>query len=170
MDAERHPWVRGNVTVPRHVIETLTAEAVAAYARDEEACGYLTGPTADALACDQAHVLPNLANKYHALDPEGYPRTGRTYFLIDSRKFQRAIEEGEPGGRPVKVLWHSHLDVGAYFSETDAAAANMGGDAPANDLAYLVTSVRAGEVDEHRLFVWDEATRAYVESPLTVTG
>ena len=111
--------------------------------------------------------MPNLANKYHALDPEAYPRRGNMYFLLDARKFQKAIEGGE-GDRPVKVLWHSHLDVGAYFSETDAAAANMGGDRPANDLAYLVTSVRKGVVDDHRLFVWAASSGSFVESPLTI--
>ena len=169
MDATRHPWVRGHVSVPRAVLDELEREAEAAYARDEEACGFLVGDASAPLACDAAVILPNLANKYHALDPETYPRTARMFFLIDPRKFQRALEEGETNGRPVKVLWHSHLDVGAYFSETDAAAANMGGDGPANDLAYVVTSVLAGKVAEHRLFVWDETGRAYVESPLVVT-
>lgn len=169
MSAEPTPWVRGNVSVPRRVIDELTAEAVAAYGRDEEACGYLVGPASEPLLADAAVIMPNLANRYHALDPETYPRKGNTYFLIDSRKFSRAIEDGPAAGRPVKVLWHSHLDVGAYFSETDAAAANMGGDGPANALAYLVTSVRKGVVDDHRLFVWDPGTRSYVEAPLTIT-
>ena len=69
----------------------------------------------------------------------------------------------------MKILYHSHLDVGAYFSETDASAATMGGSEPAYDLAYLVTSVRSGKVDDHRLFVWDQATRAFVETSLSVT-
>jgi [CysO sulfur-carrier protein]-S-L-cysteine hydrolase len=169
MDRERHPWILGNLRVPRAVLDVLAAEAEAAYGRDEEACGYVTGPATEALVADQAVIMPNLANKYHALDPESYPRKGNMYFLLDARKFEKAIAEGETSGRPVKVLWHSHLDVGAYFSETDAAAANMGGDAPANDLAYLVTSVRKGKVDDHRLFVWDPGTKRFVESPLVVS-
>ncbi len=68
------------------------------------------------------------------------------------------------------MLYHSHLDVGAYFSETDAAAANMGGDEPAYDLAYLVVSVRAGTVDDSRLFVWDVAKRAFVEGKLVLVA
>jgi proteasome lid subunit RPN8/RPN11 len=169
MDAERHPWVRGHLTVPREVLDELEAEAKAAYGRDEEACGYLTGSAAEPLAADQAVIMPNLANRYHELDPEAYPRKANKYFLLDARKFSRAIEQGEAAGRPVKVLWHSHLDVGSYFSETDAAAANMGGDEPANDLAYLVTSVRQGVVDDHRLFVWSESERRYVEAPLAIS-
>jgi proteasome lid subunit RPN8/RPN11 len=90
------------------------------------------------------------------------------YFDIDSMKFERAIRTGDETARPVKVLYHSHLDVGAYFSPTDAEVAKMGGDAPPFDLAYLVTSVRKGEVDDHKLFVWDPASRTFVESRLTV--
>ena len=43
MDAKRHPWVRGNLSVPRAVLDELEREAEAAYGRDEEACGYLVG-------------------------------------------------------------------------------------------------------------------------------
>lgn len=162
------PWTRGHLRIPRSAIDLLTEEAKRAYENHEEACGYLTGPEADGLLVDQAVAMPNLANKYHALDPETYPRKGNQYFLLDARKFQLAIEGGKSGHRPVKVLWHSHLDVGAYFSETDAAAANMGGDEPANPLAYLVTSVRKGVVDDHKLFVWDGEARRFIESELTV--
>ncbi len=70
----------------------------------------------------------------------------------------------------MKVLYHSHLDVGAYFSDTDAAAAKMGGEEPAYDLAYLVTSVKAGGVDDHKLFVWRPDVRAFAESELRVDG
>jgi proteasome lid subunit RPN8/RPN11 len=90
------------------------------------------------------------------------------YFDIDPLKVERAVREGEGSGRPVKVLYHSHLDVGAYFSDTDAQAATMGGDAPSYELAYLVTSVRAGVVDDRKLFVWDVATARFVETPLTI--
>jgi [CysO sulfur-carrier protein]-S-L-cysteine hydrolase len=168
MSASEPAWVKGGLTIDGGVVRTLEAEAEAAYARHEEACGFLSGPAAAPLVCDQATVMPNLANKYHQLDPEAYPRKGNTYFLLDARKFQRALEEGTASGRPVKVLWHSHLDVGAYFSETDAAAANMGGDAPANPLAYLVTSVRNGKVDEHKLFIWNADGKAFIAAPFEV--
>ena len=112
--------------------------------------------------------MVNRANKLHALDPEAYPRTGRMYFDIDSMKFQSAIARGATEGRPVKVLYHSHLDVGAYFSPTDAEVAKMGGDAPPFDLAYLVTSVRNGVVDDHKLFVWEPEQRVFRESRLSV--
>jgi proteasome lid subunit RPN8/RPN11 len=155
-------------------------DAVAGYARDEEACGYLRGPVADALRCDEAVALENIANKLHRSDPERYFRTGRTYFEFNTLKFDRSVRVCAEEGRPVKVLYHSHLDAGAYFSPTDKAAMSMGsmpeveggpitvGPGPAYPLAFLVVSVRGGAVAEHRLLVWDEAARDFVGSSFTV--
>lgn len=168
MDVEKHPWVGGNLTVGRDVMAKIDDEARAAYARDEESCGLLLGPADQPLLVDGVFPMENRANKLHRLDPEKYPRTGRMYFDIDPLKFERAVRDGEGSGRAVKVLYHSHLDVGAYFSDTDAQAATMGGQAPSYDLAYLVTSVRAGVVDDRKLFVWDDAAKRFVEATLTI--
>jgi proteasome lid subunit RPN8/RPN11 len=167
-DPAKHPWIEGRVRVKRDVIDKVDEEARAAYGRDEESCGLLTGPADDALLVDTIVAMENRANKLHRLDPETYPRTGRMYFDLDPLKFERAVSGGETSGKPVKVLYHSHLDVGAYFSETDAQAATMGGDEPTYDLAYLVTSVKAGKVEERKLFVWDPAARKFVEAELTI--
>jgi len=159
----------GPVAMTREVIDQIAEHARASYAKDEEACGYLTGPEREQLLCDEAIELANLANRYHKLDPETYPRTGRTYFLLDPLKFAKAIDQGKTNGRPVRVLYHSHLDVGAYFSETDASAATMGGDRPSYDgLFYLVTSIRKGIVDDHKLFAWDPDTKAFVETSMKI--
>lgn len=163
-----HPWIEGQLRITREVIDRVDEEACAAFGRDEESCGLLLGPRDDALLVDGILPMENRANKLHRLDPEAYPRTGRTYFDIDPLAVDRAVRAGEANGRPVKVLYHSHLDVGAYFSETDAAAATMGGEAPAYALAYLVTSVRGGVVDDRKLFIWSRAELAFVESPLFI--
>jgi proteasome lid subunit RPN8/RPN11 len=167
-DVSKHPWVLGNLVIARRVLDQVFEEARAAYARDEESCGFLVGPASDPRALDGAVPMENRANKLHELDPETYPRTGRMYFDIDPMKFEKEIRAREAAGAPVKVLYHSHLDVGAYFSETDASAATMGGAEPSYDLAYLVTSVRGGEVDAHKLFVWDPEARKFVESELSL--
>ena len=168
-DAAKHPWISDGVRIPAAIVEKIDEEARrAATERDEESCGFLLGPASDALLVDAIVPMENRANKLHRLDPETYPRTGRMYFDIDPLKFERAVREGEAAGRPVKVLYHSHLDVGAYFSETDAQAATAGGAEPTYDLAYLVTSVRAGLVDDRKLFVWDASAKRFVEAVLTV--
>ena len=152
-------------------LEQVCDHARKSYAADEEACGYLVGPADVDRFCDEAVPLVNLANRYHALDPETYPRTGRTYFLVDPLQFEQAMKSSASGGRPLRVLYHSHLDVGAYFSETDAAAATMGGDRPSYDgLLYLVTSIRGGVVDDHKLFTWDDGKKTFVEVSWEVVG
>jgi len=174
-----HPWIEGGVRIGRAVLAAVEADALRGYAADEEACGYLRGPAGDA-RCDEHLRLVNTANKLHAVDPERYFRTGRTFFSFNEKKFADAVEASAREGRPVKVLYHSHLDAGAYFSPTDAAVMSMGeppaieggpvtmGPGPAWPLAFLVTSVRAGAIAEHNLFVWDGGARSFVTSAFTV--
>ncbi|WP_437912010.1 Mov34/MPN/PAD-1 family protein [Sorangium sp. So ce302] len=182
------PWTAGGVVLKASVLKAVEDEALAGYARDEEACGYLKGPAAEPLLCDEHVRMDNIANKLHAIDPERYFRTARTFFDFNGKRFSDAVENGASAGRPVKVLYHSHLDAGAYFSPTDAAMMSGGeppaeeggqivlGPGPAFPLAFLVTSVRGGSgegrpeeaprIAEHRLFVWDGA--AFVASTFSV--
>ncbi|HET9930648.1 MAG TPA: Mov34/MPN/PAD-1 family protein [Polyangiaceae bacterium] len=162
------PWTQGGIRIPATVLDEVERAGREAYARNEEACGYLEGPVSEPLLVDKAVELPNLANKYHAVDPENHPRTGREYFKINALKFERAIAEGTERGRPVKVFFHSHLDCGAYFSAEDAASMTMGGTGdPSFELAYLVTAVDLGKVTAHKLFIWDAKSRTFVEAPFS---
>ncbi len=166
--ASDNPWILGNLAISRAAIEIVEQAGRDAYARDEEACGYLQGPSSEPLLCDVAVELENLANKYHTVDPEAHPRTGHDYFKINSKKFERALALGVDSQRPVKVFFHSHLDCGAYFSAEDAASMTLGdGGEPTYDLAYLVTAVDQGKVTAHKLFIWDSAAKRFAEAPFT---
>ncbi len=106
----------------------------------------------------------NLADKYHAVDPETYPRTSRDFYLIDPREFMKADERGER----VAVIVHSHPDVGDYFSDEDVAAATMPRMSKEEPLEpvypgtdYLVVSVRGGRTDGASLFRFDEEVRGF---------
>lgn len=168
-------------------MSAVEEEALRGYMKDEEVCGYLRGPAEDALLCDEPVRMENVANKLHALDPERYFRTAREYFEFNGVRFQRAVDASASEGRPVKVLYHSHLDAGAYFSPTDAAAMSMGkvpeveggpiemGEGPPWPLAFLVTSVRgeggarrAPAIDAHGLFLWDAASRSFVPASFLI--
>ncbi len=163
-------WIEGNLQIKKSALKVVEQAARNAYEREEEACGFLVGPEQNAQLCDEAVELENLANKYHQIDPEGHPRTGREYFKINSLKFEKAIAKGNEEARPVKVFFHSHLDCGAYFSEEDAASMTNGGRGdPAYDLAYLVTAVDEGKVTAHKLFIYDKAKKRFVESPFSIS-
>jgi proteasome lid subunit RPN8/RPN11 len=173
------PWIEGRIRITRSVLAAVEADALRGYAADEEACGYLRGPAGDT-RCDEHQRLVNTANKLHAIDPERYFRTGRTFFSFNEKKFADAVDASAREGRPVKVLYHSHLDAGAYFSPTDEAVMSMGeppaveggpvtmGSGPAWPLAFLVTSVRAGAIAEHGVFAWDAGSSAFVAGSLTI--
>ncbi|MRG98102.1 Mov34/MPN/PAD-1 family protein [Polyangium spumosum] len=174
------PWTRADLTITRAALAVVEEDALRGYAADEEACGYLRGPAESPLVCDEAVPMQNVANKLHAIDPERYFRTARTFFSFNEKKFDDAVRAAAQEGRPVKILYHSHLDAGAYFSPTDAAVMSLGeppaeeggvitmGPGPAWPLAFLVTSVRAGVIEEHRLFVWDAEARGFVPRGITV--
>lgn len=176
--SDAHPWTKGGLKIRRQTLEAVVEDAVRGYGEDAEACGYLVGPADEPLVCDEAVVMPNMANKLHEMDPETYFRTARTFFAFNEKRFDDAVRRGGESGRPVKVLYHSHLDAGAYFSATDRAVMSMGsppekegdparlGPGPAWPLAFLVTSVREGVVDAHELFVWDG--RDFVTAPFDV--
>lgn len=163
------PWTAGHLKITQTCIARIEQAGRDAYQRDEEACGYLSGPLAEPLYCDAAVELENLANKYHKVDPEGHPRTGHDYFKINGLKFEKAILAARDEERAVKVFFHSHLDCGSYFSEEDAASMTMGGQGgPTYELAYLVTAVDQGVVTKHRLFIWENSSKTFVEAPFEV--
>ncbi|MFO0616649.1 MAG: Mov34/MPN/PAD-1 family protein [Polyangiaceae bacterium] len=185
MSGDGAPWCEEGVVVTAAALDAIDRDARERYARDEEACGYVSGPAEDALLCDEVVALENLANKLHRLDPETYFRTAREFFAFNEKRFDDAVRAGAANGRPVKVLYHSHVDVGAYFSATDAAVLSLGeppaveggpstlGPGPAWPLAFLVCAVErdpagAPTVVDRRLYVWRDA--AFVEAPLRVHG
>lgn len=168
-NAEEFPWIRGGVVFTQAALDAVDADARRGLEADEECCGLVAGLASDPLRADRVIAFENRANKLHAVDPETFTRTGREYFDMHPMKFARAVEEGAKGGVPIKVLYHSHLDCGAYFSETDAAAATGNSVVPLYPLAYLVVSIRAGGViDDRKLFVWSDTGATFVEAAYTV--
>jgi proteasome lid subunit RPN8/RPN11 len=168
-DVQQFPWIAGGLVFTRAAMDAIDVDVQRGLAADEECCGLVSGPAGDALLADTVVPFDNRANKLHAIDPETFTRTGREYFDMHPMKFARAVDEGPAKGLPVKVLYHSHLDCGAYFSETDAAAATGNSSDPLYPLAYLVVSVRTGgAIDDRKLFVWDSAAATFVEAPFLI--
>jgi proteasome lid subunit RPN8/RPN11 len=144
----------------------LTAEALAemyAHARrdyPDECCGIVFGPK-DGHEASRAAACANIQNELHAEDPVKHARDARTAYNLgagDLFKLQKSLR----GPEPAKIVYHSHVDVGAYFSDTDQAAAQMDGE-PSYPVEYVVIDVRADGVREAAQFAWDGDQRKYVE-------
>ena len=136
-------------------LEAIRKQALEEY--PEESCGVVVarGDERRRLRCR------NVQNDLHARDPERNPRTARTAYHIDPQDLLR-IGRLESEGFGVAVIYHSHVDAGAYFSETDRRQALMDGEPTYPGTIYLVTSVVAGRVEATTAFQWDDTQREFL--------
>lgn len=147
------------------VLTAAEQEAIHAQAVEEypfESCGVILarGGERRLLRCRNAQ------NELHARDPVRYPRDARTAYYIDPKDLLR-IGDLERQGFAVAVIYHSHVDAGAYFSDTDRRQAMVGGEPAYPDAVYVVTSVVGGAVDAAAAFRWDAARRDFLPMELS---
>jgi proteasome lid subunit RPN8/RPN11 len=144
-------------------IARIRAQAVAEY--PAESCGVVLARDGERrlLACR------NVQNELHARDPERYPRDARTAYYIDPADLLR-IGRLEGEGFAVSVIYHSHIDAGAYFSETDRRNAMLGDEPSYPQATYVVTSVLEGRVDAMAAFRWEPTQRDFAAIELAVSG
>jgi proteasome lid subunit RPN8/RPN11 len=140
-------------------LETIRAQAVQEY--PFESCGVVLrrGDERRLLRCRNAQ------NELHARDATRHPRDARTAYYIDPKDLLR-IGDLEHQGFGVAVIYHSHIDAGAYFSETDRRQALVGGEPAYPGAVYVVTSVVGGAVDAVAAFRWDATRRDFVAMEL----
>lgn len=103
----------------------------------------------------------NVQDELHRKDPARHPRDARTAYYIDPRDLL-TIGRHESDGYRVRTIYHSHIDAGAYFSETDRRNALVDGEPAYPDATYVVVSVVAGQVTDAAGFRWDPAVRDFV--------
>ena len=153
-------------TLPRlaaHVLAEIYAHAQATY--PEECCGFLLGPH-DSGSVDEVRRCVNEQNRYHALDPERFPRTAREAYYLGGKDLLFLIESlSSP--RPVKIIYHSHPDVGAYFSAEDTRAA-LGREpdqtaAPQYPVDHIVIDAQSDHISGAKLFRWQPTQGAFVQ-------
>jgi len=144
-------------------IERIQAQAIAEY--PAESCGVVLAREGErrVLACR------NVQNDLHARDPQRHPRDARTAYYIDPADLLR-IGRLEGEGFTVTVIYHSHIDAGAYFSETDRRNALLGGEPSYPHTTYVVTSVMEGRVDAMAAFRWDPALKDFSQVEMAANG
>lgn len=106
----------------------------------------------------------NRAQFLHEKDPVRYPRGGADWFEPDMKPWLRASREGHVP----QIIFHSHPDVGAYFSEGDHQSAVMVGEGGTKverypGVGHIVVSVRRGVADGARLFRFDTERQSFTE-------
>ena len=139
-----------------------------AHAREtypEECCGFLIGPR-DSAGVDEVRWCVNEQNRYHAFDPERFPRTARIAYYLGGKDL-RFLMQSLDTPRPVKINYHSHIDVGSYFSAEDVRAA-LGREPddttePLYPVDHIVIDAKADHIGGAKMFRWDQHQRAFVQ-------
>src|SRR5215831_2759155 len=164
--AERRPPMPADTSLP--TLSTQVLAEIYAHAREtypEECCGFLIGPR-DSAEVDEVRRCVNEQNRYHALDPERFPRTARIAYYLGGRDLRFLMQSLETP-RPVKIIYHSHIDVGSYFSAEDIRAA-LGREPddtaePLYPVDHIVIDAQADHIGGAKLFRWDRGQRAFVQ-------
>lgn len=154
------------------VLPQLTAEVLTEifnHAREtypEECCGFLLGPQ-ESDQVDEVRRCVNEQNRYHELDPQSFPRTAREAYYLGFKDLRFLLENTE-STRPIKIIYHSHPDVGAYFSEKDtrdALGANPDtATAPQYPVDHVVIDAQSDQIAGAKLFRWNLAQRSFVQT------
>ena len=113
----------------------------------------------------RAVPMQNVYDKYAARDPARFPRSSHTAYKMNELELARLIEQAEGQGETLTCIFHSHVDVGAYFSKEDKDMAAPPPDhQPAwPNVAWLVIAVDGGRATGHKLFVFKSGD--FVEAP-----
>lgn len=129
------------------VLRAIAAHVESCY--PEEGCGVAIADPTGAL---EVKPLTNAYNRYHQLDPAHYPRNNRTAYLFEPKDWLKVMNELDAGNKTLACIFHSHADVGAYFSKEDQTQAIADGQPLMLGVPYLVVAVNHGKAVEGRLF------------------
>ena len=157
------------VEIPPGLLEAVYREARRSY--PAECCGWLSGPRDGGAAttirpCVNAQGEGNNPGnnpENRAIHPTAAERTAETAYVFtgeDLLELNRSLD----GGQPALVIYHSHPNGRAYFSDTDrTVAASPWGDGPAYPVQQLVVGIDGQRVVAAALFAWSEPESGFAE-------
>jgi len=140
----------------------ITAEESAAIERQavaeypNECCGVIL-----VRGAERRHLpCRNVQDQMHARDPVTFPRTARNaYYMdpLDALRLNRLVDEGFA----FAVIYHSHPNAGAYFSETDRSQALIKGEPAYPGAVYVVVSVVGRAAKAFAAYRWNAERRVF---------
>jgi proteasome lid subunit RPN8/RPN11 len=144
-------------------LQAIQSQAIEEYPR--ESCGVIVARGAE------RRLLPcrNVQDELHAKDPARHPRDARTAYYIDPHDLLR-IGRLEADGWAVAVIYHSHVDAGAYFSETDRRQALMGEEPAYPEATYIVAAVVQRRAEAVAAFRWEPTRRDFLPVDLATSA
>lgn len=144
------------VEIPSALLEGVYREARAAF--PNECCGWLAGPAGGA-SVDTIRPCTNAQDS-----GAGVPgRSAETAYVVDGEDLL-ALTFSFDSPAPARIIYHSHPNGRAYFSDTDRrVATSPWGDGPSFPVQHLVVGLTAERVVEAALFGWSSDASGFVE-------
>jgi proteasome lid subunit RPN8/RPN11 len=136
--------------IPTEFLAAIDGHAIREYPR--ECCGLGWGPRSG------ERVTGWKACRNIAEDGADGLQTIRRY-EIDPEDLL-AVRHGLAAGESIRLIYHSHPDRPALFSEEDRSWAVHGSTPLYPDAFYLIVSVSANRVEERALYGWDFQTKS----------
>ena len=87
---------------------------------------------------------------------------------MDPKDLLRIQREADSKGLDFTVIYHSHTDHEAYFSQTDRELALFNGEPLWPHARYMVVSVKNHTISNFKVFVWDSLMKHFKEEPASV--
>ena len=149
------------MTIPRAILEEIFRHGEAAWPK--EACGLLFGARN---TIDQSAAIRNAADEMKG-DGE-FTRSAEQGYVMDPGEQMRAISAAERAGKSVLGIWHSHPDVGAYFSAEDRRRALFDGEPIFPGALWVVLDIQKRKAASMKAFGWSETAGDFQEVPLQI--
>lgn len=144
--------------IPRGILEEIYQEARNTF--PAECCGWLAGPDAGAAVTLVRRCVNAQASGAH---PTVAERTAESAYLFSGPDLL-ALNHSFDGDEPARIIYHSHPNGQAYFSETDReVAGSPWGDGPAYPVQQLVIGIDPNRVVEAALYAWSDEEGGFVE-------
>jgi proteasome lid subunit RPN8/RPN11 len=145
------------INIPRALLEAVYKQARAAF--PAECCGWLEG--AEEHAVDRLRACKNAQSEGD--HPTASDRGAESAYVISGDDLL-ALNKSLSGPCPARVIYHSHPNGRAYFSDVDQQVARSPwGDGPAYPVQQLVVGIDADRVVEAALFAWSDSQGRFVE-------
>ena len=146
--------------IPEPLLRAVAEQAEREY--PSECCGMMLGPVGKPSEFSRVRPCRNVQDDNHALDPENFPRPARTAYFIDPKELLAIHRDLRRDREEIRVIYHSHIETGAYFSEEDTRVAAPEGEPAYPGVDYLVVSLAGGKVQEANLFRWASSRKKFL--------
>ena len=146
--------------IPSKILEEVYREARLSF--PAECCGWLAGPVGGLEASTVRQCVNAQDSGTHPTTPD---RGAETAYVITGDDLL-ALNRSFDTDLPAQVIYHSHPNGQAYFSDTDKEKATVPvdwGDGPMFPVQQLVVGIDGQRVVEAALFAWSDDAGGFVE-------